>query len=394
MNHFDYYSPTRYIFGKDTEAEVGKLAKEAGAKKALLHFGGGSAEKSGLLSRVKASLKEAGVEAIELGGVCPNPRDNLVYEGISICRKESVDLVLCVGGGSVIDSGKAIAIGAPYDGDFWDFYEGKAEAESALPIGVVLTIPAAGSEGSSGTVITKMEGLLKRAYGSELLRPKFSILNPVLTYTLPAYQTACGAVDIIAHVFERYVTQTTGVDFTDRLCEAVLSTMIKNVPIALNEPENYDARANIMWASTVAHNDMVGLGREGDWSSHQIEHELSALYDVAHGAGLAVVIPAFFKYQYKHDVARFAQLAVRVFGVDMDFQNPERTALNGIGRLEAFFASIGMPTTFQALGAKEEDIPELTKKCQLNNGDKMGYFHPISREEIAAIYKLACRQSL
>ena len=279
----------------------------------------------------------------------------------------------------------------PYGGDFWDFYDGKTEAKEALPVGVVLTIPAAGSEGSPGSVITKMDGLLKRAYGSDLIRPKFAVLNPVLTYTLPSYQTACGAADIIAHIFERYITKTIGVDFTDRLCEAVLCTIIKNIPIAIKDPKNYEARANIMWASTMAHNDILGLGRESDWSSHLIEHELSALYDVAHGAGLAVILPAFFRYQYKHDVARFAQLAVRVFGVEMDFQNPERTACLGIDCLEAFFNSIGMPTTFRELGAKEEDIPLLTEKCAMNNGDMMGYFHPITREEIAEIYRLACK---
>lgn len=391
MENFSYYSPTNYVFGKDTEKEVGILAKEAGATKVLLHFGGGSAEKSGLLGRVRTSLKEEGIGFVELGGVCPNPRDDLVYEGISLCRKEGLDFILCVGGGSVIDSGKAIAVGVPYEGDFWDFYSGKAQVKTALPVGVVLTIPAAGSEGSLSSVITKMDGLLKRDCSTPLIRPKFSILNPELTYSLPDYQTACGAVDIVAHVFERYITTTTGVDFTDRLCEAVLSTMVKNVPIVLKDPKNYDARANIMWASTIAHNDTVGLGRTADWSSHLIEHELSALYDVAHGAGLAVILPAFFRYQYKHDIPRFAQLAVRVFGVDMDFQDPERTAVQGIDCLEAYFKSIGMPTTFDEIGAKEEDIPLLTEKCVMNNGDKMGYFNPITREEIAKIYKLACK---
>ena len=391
MENFDYYSPTRYVFGKDTELEVGRLAKESGAKNVLLHYGGQSAEKSGLLSKVREQLTKSGISFAELGGVVPNPRTDLVYKGIEICKTKSIDMILCVGGGSVIDSGKAIAVGVPYSGDFWDFYEGKAEATEALPIGVVLTIPAAGSEGSPGSVITKMEGLLKRAYDSDILRPKFAILNPVLTYTLPSYQTACGAADIIAHIFERYVTKTEGVDFTDRLCEAVLSTIIKHIPIAIKEPENYEARANIMWASTMAHNDILGLGRISDWSSHLIEHELSALYDVAHGAGLAVIIPAFFRYQYKHDVARFAQLAVRVFGVEMDFRSPERTAATGIDCLEAFLKDIGMPTTFKELGAKEEDIPLLTEKCAMNNGDKIGYFHPLTREEIAEIYKLACK---
>ena len=391
MLNFNYMSPTRYVFGKDTEKETGKLIKDTGAKKVLLHFGGGSAEKSGLLPCIRESLKAEAIPFAELGGVVPNPRDDLVYEGIELCRKENVDFILCVGGGSVIDSGKAIAAGALYDGDFWDFFEGRAEVTKALPIGVVLTIPAAGSEGSPGSVVTKMDGLLKRAFGSDAVRPKFAVLNPVLTYTLPAYQTACGAADIMAHVFERYITNTKGVDFSDRLCESVLCTIIKYIPMAIADPENYEARANIMWAGTLAHNDLVGLGREGDWSSHDMEHELSALYDVAHGAGLAVMVPAFFRYQYKHDAARFVQLAVRVFGCDPDFQNPEKTALQGIERLEQFFTSIGMPITFKELGAKEEDIPLMTKKCGLNNGDKIGYFNPLKREEIAEIYKIACR---
>ena len=391
MENFDYYSPTRYVFGKDTELEVGKLAKESGAKNVLLHFGGQSAEKSGLLSKVREQLAKSGVSYTELGGVVPNPRDDLVYKGIEICKNSNIDMILCVGGGSVIDSGKAIAIGVPYAGDFWDFYDGKADAAEALPVGVILTLPAAGSEASPASVITKMDGLLKRGYSSDLIRPKFAILNPMLTYTLPSYQTACGAADIVAHILERYVTRTKGVDFTDRLCESVLITIIKYIPIAIKEPENFEARANIMWAATMAHNDMFGLGRVADWSSHMIEHELSALYDVAHGAGLAVILPAFFRYQYKHDVALFAQLAVRVFGVEMDFQNPERTAVLGIDCLEDFFKKIGMPTTFKELGAKEEDIPLMTEKCAMNNGDKMGYFHPITREGIAEVYKLACK---
>ena len=391
MLNFNFMSPTRYVFGKDTEKETGKLTKDCGAKKVLLHFGGGSAEKSGLLPRVRESLKAEGIHFVELGGVVPNPRASLVYEGIELCRKENVDFVLCVGGGSVIDSGKGIAVGVPYEGDFWDFYTGKATAAAALPVGVVLTIPAAGSEGSGASVITKMDGLLKLAYEDNILRPKFAVLNPVLTYTMPAYQIACGAVDIMAHVFERYITQTKGVDFSDRLCESVLCTIIKYVPIAIKEPDNYEARANIMWAGTVAHNDIIGLGRQCDWSSHMMEHELSALYDVAHGAGLAVMVPAFFRYQYKHDVARFAQLAVRVFGCDMDYQNPEKTAVEGIERLEQFFTSIGMPVTFKELGAKEEDIPVMTKKCRMINGDKLGFFNPLTRADIEKIYKIACR---
>lgn len=356
----------------------------------LIHYGGGSVVKSGLLDRVRDSLKKAGLVTFELGGVKPNPRDTLIYKGIELCRKEKIDLILAVGGGSAIDSSKAIAVGVPYKGDFWDLYSGK-EPKEKLPVGVVLTIPAAGSEGSVGSVVTKEEGKLKRSCDYDIMRPHFAIMNPELTFTLPQYQTACGAADIMAHVFERYLTNTKGVDFTDRLCEAVLSTIYNNAPIVMKNPNDYDARANIMWAGMVAHNDLVGVGREGDWSSHLIEHELSGLYDVAHGTGLAVIFPAFMRYQYKHDVMRFAQLAARVFGVSMNFEDPEKTALEGIDRLEAFFRSMGLPTTFAELGAKEEDIPLLASKVNMNNGDLVGYFNPLTRKQIEEVYRLACK---
>ncbi len=325
MNNFTFYSPTYFVFGKDTEREAGHYVKRFGGTKVLIHYGSGSVVRSGLLDRVKASLEQEGIEYVLLGGVLPNPRSGLVYEGIELCKKESINFVLAVGGGSAIDSAKAIAAGAVYDGDFWDFFEGKP-ADKALKVGTVLTIAAAGSEGSENTVITKEEGMLKRGAGGEALRPVFSILNPELTQTLPAYQTAAGATDIMAHVFERYFTPTKEVEITDRLCEGILQTMIKEVPRAIADPNNYDARANIMWAGMVAHNDIVGVGRDQDWSSHGIEHELSALYDVAHGAGLAVIFPAWMTYVMKQDVSRFAQLAVRLWGVPMDFVNPEVTA--------------------------------------------------------------------
>jgi hypothetical protein len=272
------------VFGKGTQEKAGELCRAWG-RKALLHYGGGSAIRSGLLDQVRESLQKAGVAWVELGGVQPNPRDTLVYEGVALCKKENVDVVLAVGGGSVIDSAKAIAMGAKYDGDFWDFYSGKQPKE-LLPLGVVLTIPAAGSEASNSTVITKEKGMLKRFCDSDLLRPKFAILNPELTFTLPPFQTACGVADITAHVMERYFTNTRGVDLTDRLCEGLLQSVIRDVRIVLKTPDDYDARANIMWAGVVAHNDILGVGRQQDWASHMIEHELSALYDVAHGAGL------------------------------------------------------------------------------------------------------------
>ena len=329
MNNFNFYSPTEFVFGKDRENECGTYVKKFGGSKVLIHYGGNSAKKSGLLDRVKKSLENSGIAYCELGGVQPNPRDGLVYKGIELCRKENIDFILAVGGGSVIDSSKAIAAGVPYDGDFWDFYSGK-RIEKALPVGTVLTIAAAGSEGSGDSVITKEDGMFKRGAGSDALRPKFSVMNPELTQTLPAYQTACGATDIMAHVFERYFTNTTEVEITDRLCEAVLMTMVKETPRVIADPNNYEARANIMWAGMVAHNNIVGVGREQDWNSHGIEHELSALYDCAHGAGLAVIMPAWMEFVYKHNIMRFCQMAVRVFGCNMDFENPENTAIAGI----------------------------------------------------------------
>ena len=392
MDNFNFYSPTEFVFGKDRESECGEYVKKYGGSKVLIHYGGGSAERSGLLGRVRESLNKSGISFVELGGVKPNPRDTLVYKGIDLCRSEGVDFILAVGGGSSIDSAKAIAAGVPYDGDFWDFYSGK-HIEKALPIGVVLTIAAAGSEGSGDSVITKEDGMLKRGAGSDVLRSKFSILNPALTQTLPAYQTACGATDIMAHVFERYFTNTTEVEITDRLCEAVLITMVKETPRVIADPDNYDARANIMWAGMVAHNGLVGVGRSQDWNSHGIEHELSALYDCAHGAGLAVIMPSWMEFVYKHNVMRFCQMATRVFGCQMNFENPEATALEGIRRFRSFLHSIGMPINFAELGAKEEDIPALVEKFGIGSG-RTGGFVALSAEDITEIYKIAAKASL
>lgn len=392
MDNFNFYSPTEFVFGKDRESECGEYVKKYGGSKVLIHYGGGSAERSGLLGRVRESLNKSGISFVELGGVKPNPRDTLVYKGIDLCRSEGVDFILAVGGGSSIDSAKAIAAGVPYGGDFWDFYSGKS-IEKALPIGVVLTIAAAGSEGSGDSVITKEDGMLKRGAGSDVLRSKFSILNPALTQTLPAYQTACGATDIMAHVFERYFTNTTEVEITDRLCEAVLITMVKETPRVIADPDNYDARANIMWAGMVAHNGLVGVGRSQDWNSHGIEHELSALYDCAHGAGLAVIMPSWMDFVYKHNVMRFCQMATRVFGCQMNFENPEATALEGIRRFRSFLHSIGMPINFAELGAKEEDIPALVEKFGIGSG-RTGGFVALSAEDITEIYKIAAKASL
>ncbi len=389
MENFTFYGCTKFVFGKDTENQAGKLVKEFGGSKVLLHFGGGSVVKSGLLDRVKKSLDSENIKYVELGGVHPNPLDTKVYEGIDLCKKEGVDFILAVGGGSTIDSSKAIAMGCCYDGDFWDFYCGKAQPKSAIPVGTVLTIAAAGSEGSPDTVITKSEGMVKRGYGNDILRPRFSILNPALTQTLPAYQTACGATDIMAHVCERYFTNTTDVETTDRLCEAVLLAMINETPKVIADPNNYQARANIMWAGMVAHNNIVGVGRAQDWNSHGIEHELSGMYDCAHGAGLAVIMPAWMTFVMKHDVMRFAQFAVRVWGCKMDFANPEKTAREGIAAFRTFLNSIGMPSKMSEVGGKAEDIPQLVKNFGLPEGGRTGGFVNLSSEDIAEIYKLA-----
>ena len=392
MDNFNFYSPTEFIFGANTENECGKYVKKYGGSKVLIHYGGGSVIKSGLLDRVKKSLNDADIPYCELGGVKPNPRDTKVYEGIKICRKENIDFILSVGGGSCIDSSKAIAAGFYYDGDFWDFYEDKATIEKALPVATVLTIAAAGSEGSNSTVITKEDGMLKRGAGSNLLRPRFSVLNPELTFTLPAYQTACGATDIMAHVFERYFTNTKDVEITDRLCEAVLLTMIKETPRAIKNPTDYGARANIMWAGTVAHNDIVGVGRSQDWNSHGIEHELSGLYDCAHGAGLAVVMPAWMEFVCTHDIMRFAQMAVRVWGCEMNFQNPEQTAREGIKAFRHFLYNIGMPINFEQIGAKVEDIKTLVEKMGII--DKTWGFVNLTADDVSAILHIAANATV
>ena len=389
MNNFTFYSPTYFVFGKEEENNVGHYVKRFGGSKVLVHFGGGSVKRTGLLDRVEASLRAEGIEYIELGGVRPNPRSGLVYEGIELCRKEGIDFVLAVGGGSTIDSSKAIAAGAVYDGDFWDFYQGKLVTE-ALPVGTVLTISAAGSEGSPDSVITNENGMYKRGATGEALRPAFSILNPALTQTLPAYQTACGVTDIMAHLFERYFTNTKEVEVTDRMIEGLLMTMIHEAPRVIEDPDNYDARANIMWAGMMAHNNSCGVGRVQDWSSHDIEHELSAIYDCAHGAGLAVVFPAWMTYTMQHDVNRFAQLASRVWGCSMDFAHPEVTAKAGIDALKAFLKKIGMPGSFGELGAKEEDIEKMAHTACYGDGRKgtIGGVVKLDEKDVAAIYRL------
>ena len=388
MNNFTFFSPTYFVFGKDEENNAGKYVKRFGGSKVLIHYGGGSVVRSGLLERVKNSLQEQGIASVELGGVKPNPRSGLVYEGIALCRKENVDFVLAVGGGSSIDSAKAIAAGTVYEGDFWDFYMGKPVTK-ALPVGTILTIAAAGSEGSPDSVITKEEGMLKRGASGEAYRPVFSILNPALTQTLPAYQTACGITDIMAHLFERYFTNTRDVEVTDRVIEGLLMTMIHEAPKVIADPNDYQARANIMWAGMIAHNNCCGVGRDQDWASHALEHELSALYDCAHGAGLAVVFPAWMEYTMHHDVMRFAQVASRVWGCPMDFQNPEVTAKAGILAFRNFLKSIGMPQSITEFGGKEEDVSYLAHTAAYGNGNggRLGSFVSLSEEDMANIYQ-------
>ena len=389
MENFEFYSPTFFEFGKDTENKAGELVKRFGGNKVLIHYGGGSVVRSGLLDRVKASLDKENIPYVELGGVKPNPRSGLVYEGIDLCKKENVDFVLAVGGGSVIDSSKAIAAGVVYDGDFWDFYQGK-RIEKALNIGTILTIAAAGSEGSPDSVITKEEGMFKRGASGDAIRPKFSILNPALTQTLPAFQSAAGITDIMAHLYERYLTNSTEVEVTDRLIEALLLTMKHEGPRVIENPDNYDARANIMWAGMMAHNNSCGVGRSQDWNSHTIEHELSALYDCAHGAGLAVTMPAVFTYTMNHNVMRFAKAAVRIWGCQMDFEHPEVTAKEGIEAFRNYLISIGMPKNFEELGAKEEDIPKLVNVLCRGDGREgtISGFVTLNEEDCTKIYKM------
>ena len=389
MNNFVFYSPTCFVFGKETENQAGAYVTRFGGTKVLIHYGGGSVVRSGLLDRVKASLDAAGIPYVELGGVKPNPRSGLVYEGIELCRREGVDFVLAVGGGSTIDSSKAIAAGVMYDGDFWDFYCGKAHVAKALPVGTVLTIAAAGSEGSGDSVITKEEGMFKRGTGSDALRPKFSILNPALTQTLPPFQTASGITDILAHLYERYITHTQEVEVTDRMIEALMMTLVKEGPRVIEDPNNYEARANIMWAGMMAHNNSCGVGRSQDWLSHQIEHELSALYDCSHGSGLAVTMPAVFSYELPHAVMRFVQVANRVWGCPMDFANPEATAKAGIKALQNFLTGLGMPRNFAELGAKEEDIPKLVETLCYGDGGNgtIGGFLTLDTAACTEIYR-------
>lgn len=390
MNNFVFYSPTEFVFGKATEMQVGALARKHGARKVMIVYGGGSVVRSGLLDRVKQSLREAGIEYCLMGGVQSNPVDTKVYEGIEFCRREQADMLLPVGGGSVIDTAKAIAAGVLYEGDFWDFYIGKAKVTKALKVAVVLTIPAAGSEGSGNTVITKLDGLQKLSLRvPEVLRPVFSIMNPELTYTLPPFQTACGVADMMAHIMERYFTNTQEVEIGDRLCEGTLMAIINEAPKAMRNPEDYGARANLMWAGMIAHNGTCGVGCEEDWASHFLEHEISAIYGVTHGAGLSVIFPAWMTWMVEHNVGKIAQYAVRVWGVP-ESEDKKAVALEGIGKLKAFFSSLGLPVTFKELGIEDPDIDRLADSLHRNKGELVGNYVKLTKQDSKEIYRLAC----
>jgi len=390
MKNFRYHNYTEIIFGKDSENEVGIHIKKY-ASKILLHYGGGSIKKSGLYDRVKSALEKENIEVIELGGVKPNPRLSLVKEGIKLCKEHNIDFILAVGGGSVIDSSKAIAIGANYDGDVWDFFMGKKIEHEPLKLGVILTIPAAGSESSVSCVITNEETLIKKGVNSPLIRPMFAIMNPELTFTLPKYQTACGIVDMFCHILERYFTNELHVDVTDGLCEGLMKAIIKNAERILKEPNNYEIRAEIMLAGLIAHNGSLDLGRVGDWASHNMEHELSAIYDIAHGAGLAITTPAWAKYVYKHNIPRFVRFANQVFNVEVNPFNLEETALKGIEELERFFRSLDLPTRLSEVSEikADDELFKLMAQKIVETYGTIGRFVTLEFDDIVSIYRLA-----
>ena len=389
MNNFVFYSPTEFVFGKDTEQQAGALARKFGAHKVMIVYGGGSAVKSGLLERVRHSLDAAGLPYCEMGGVQPNPVDTKVYEGIDVCKREQADLMLAVGGGSVIDTAKAIAAGACYEGDFWDFFIGRATVKTALKVGVVLTIPAAGSEGSGNSVITKTATLQKLSLRTPAaLRPVFSILNPELTYTLPPFQTACGICDMMIHILERYFTNTPDVEIADRLCEGTLMAIMKEAYRVKQHPDDYGARANLMWCGMIAHNGTCGVGCEEDWASHFMEHEVSAIYGVTHGAGLATIVPAWMTFMAGHHPEKVAQLGNRVFSIAAT-DDKEEMALQTVARLKHFFRYLGLPVSFRELGIEHPDIDRLVESLHRNKGEQVGNYVKLTREDTRAIYQLA-----
>lgn len=391
MENFQYYTPTKIIFGRGAEEQTGQLAAEQGCKKVLVHYGGGSVVRSGLLERIYRSLDAVGISYVSLGGVVPNPRLSLVYEGIRLARKEQVDFILAVGGGSVIDSAKAIGYGVANEGDVWDFYEKRRTAKACLPIGVVLTIAAAGSEMSDSSVITKEEGWLKRGYSSNYARARFAVMNPELTMTLPKYQTASGCVDIMMHTMERYFNHSENMEMTDGISEHLLRTVMKNAKILMNEPDNYQARAEVMWAGSLSHNGLTGCGTGGgDWASHQLEHELGGMFDVAHGAGLAAVWGSWARYVMDAAPERFAKFAVNVMGVEPEAEKL-KTAQKGIEAMEDFYRALDMPVCVGDMGIEltEEQMRELAEKCSHFGKRTIGCIKKLDQEDMYQIYKEA-----
>ena len=389
MFGFNYYTPTKVVFGKDTELKVADLIREFGGTKVLIHYGGGSVIRSGLMKRVTDTLDGADISYVMLGGAVPNPHLGLVYEGIELCKKEGIDFLLAVGGGSAIDSAKAIGYGVTNEGDVWDFYDRKRNVKACLPVGVILTLAATGSEMSDSSVITKEEGLVKRGYSSDYGRPKFAIMNPELTMTLPDYQTACGCTDIMMHTMERYFTNGGNMELTDSIAEGLLCTVKANAQILAKDPKNYDARAEVMWAGSLAHNGLTGCGNDGgDWMTHMLEHEMGGLYDVAHGAGLAAIWGSWARYVYKNCLPRFKRFAINVMGVEPEGTD-EEIALKGIEAMEDFYRSIHMPTNFRELGinATEEDLKTMAHKCSVSVGGSSGSARVLNEEDMLAIYR-------
>lgn len=396
MENFQYFTPTKVVFGKETEKQIGELIKEQGCRKVLVHYGSGSVKKSGLLDRIFSSLQDAGIHYISLGGVVPNPRLSLVYEGIELCKKESVDFILAVGGGSVIDSAKAIGYGMTNEGDVWDFYARKRTASACLPLGVVLTIAAAGSEMSDSSVITKEEGWIKRGYSSNYCRPRFAVMNPELTMTLPWYQTESGCVDIMMHTMERYLNQADNMEMTDGISEHLIRTVMKNARILLDHPDDYQARAEVMWAGSLSHNGLTGCGTDGgDWASHQLEHELGGMFDVAHGAGLSAVWGSWARYVMDARPERFARFAVNVMHVE-DNGNPLETAEKGITAMEMFYRSIRMPVSLKELGIAPTEAKrrELARKCSFDGNRTIGCVKKLDQEDIYQIYTRALNAAI
>ncbi len=391
MENFEFWSPTRYVFGRDTQARTGELLARAGARKVMLVMGGGSAERSGLLAQVEESLRNAGIEWVILRGIAPNPTDDRVYEGIELGRREKVDWMLAVGGGSVIDTAKAIALGIPYPGDFWDFYCKKATPMAVLPVGVVLTIPAAGSEGSGNSVITKVSTRQKISVRyPDHLRPRFAVMNPELTYTLPWFQTACGVVDMLCHIYERYFSNTPGEELVDSYSEAIMrSIMVAGLKLK-TDGRDYDARANVMWGGMLAHNGLCGVGKVEDWSSHRLEHEVSAFYNVAHGAGLAVMVPAWMEFVSRRNPDKVWQFAVNVMSVSPDGKTEREIIDEGIARLKEFYHDLELTTNLRVLIGGEPDIKAMVESLHRNMGDTLGAYVPLSMEDCAEIYRMAC----